>query len=916
MPSVDELNIEINAKASSANDALDRLISKLDRLTSALEKVNGSAINGLANSVEKLGKSMQVVNSVKTSDFTRLTRNIEKLSQINTASLNTSASAINILSKSVNSLGNVSQQAQQIGVLASNLSKLGYKSIATASQNIPQLANALRQLMVTLSNAPRVNYNIVQMTNALANLAGQLKGVKSTTSTSKASFNGLANSMNKATRSSFSLAAAFGKFYATYFLVIRAIKGLWKSVEDTSDYIESFNYFTVAFGKIASKWDENWKEYGSENAKNYGNAFVTSMSETISKLSGLKVEVEADGFGMLTKSGAKNLGLNIQQITQYAAQLASVTNSLGQTGETSLAIADSFTKLAGDISSLFNVDFDTVAKNLQSGLLGQSRALYKYGIDITNATLQTYAYELGLEKTVSEMTQMEKQQLRVLAILKQSKVSWGDLANTIESPSNMIRQLTNNLKEAGMVLGQLFVPAVEKILPVINGFSIAIKQLLVDVAGIMGIKINFNAFGEGYSELEDEVGELGDELDDTTESANKLKNALRGFDKLNVLSSGQRGLNASLGQSFDLTDQIKKATEEYNKLWDEAFKKMESKAQVFAQKVALALEPVKQIIRDFAIGDYFQAGKDVSKLVADFSDFLSRAIAGVDWEGVGKSIGDFLAGIDWKSVIKSAFKLAFDIGQAIADVWLESFNTAPIETAIVTALAAIKFSGAGSAIAGAISKAIGVAGGLQITLIGGSLVWGAYKGSKFDEWNKIVEELRGGNAAPTSSDAIKYAMLASQPGSGGFLDRIAAHQYVESTASQVVQYEQAQLLKKLGEGIVDLFDRMIKSGWTPIGYASGGFPEDGWFRASKGEYFGSFDDGTSVIANNGQIIGGIANGVREANAEQNQLLREQNALLRQILAKDTGISSRDVFNAVRTEDRNYSLRNGQSAFAY
>ena len=66
--------------------------------------------------------------------------------------------------------------------------------------------------------------------------------------------------------------------------------------------------------------------------------------------------------------------------------------------------------------------------------------------DITNATLQTYAYNLGLSKSVSEMTQAEKMQVRMLAILDQSKVSWGDLANTINSPSNMIRQFKNNLK--------------------------------------------------------------------------------------------------------------------------------------------------------------------------------------------------------------------------------------------------------------------------------------------------------------------------------------------------------------------------------------------------------------------------------------------------------------------------------------
>ena len=44
----------------------------------------------------------------------------------------------------------------------------------------------------------------------------------------------------------------------------------------------------------------------------------------------------------------------------------------------------------------------------------------------------------------------------------------------------------------------------------------------------------------------------------------------------------------------------------------------------------------------------------------------------------------------------------------------------------------------------------------------------------------------------------------------------------------------------------------------------GGFPEDGWFRASKGEFFGQFDDGTSYIANNNQIVDGVAAGVEEA----------------------------------------------------
>ena len=47
-------------------------------------------------------------------------------------------------------------------------------------------------------------------------------------------------------------------------------------------------------------------------------------------------------------------------------------------------------------------------------------------------------------------------------------------------------------------------------------------------------------------------------------------------------------------------------------------------------------------------------------------------------------------------------------------------------------------------------------------------------------------------------------------------------------------------------------------------YASGGFPEDGWFRASHGELMGQFDNGQSVVANNHQIVDGIKAGVFDA----------------------------------------------------
>lgn len=104
-------------------------------------------------------------------------------------------------------------------------------------------------------------------------------------------------------------------------------------------------------------------------------------------------------------------------------------------------------------------------------------------------------------------------------------------------------------------------------------------------------------------------------------------------------------------------------------------------------------------------------------------------------------------------------------------------------------------------------------------------------------------------------------------------------------------------------------------------FATGGFPEDGWFRASHGEYFGKFDNGQSVIANNRQIENGLMNTVRAGNSETVVVLaqvleetRKQNEDLSQLLAKDSGINYRDVFKATQKGANEYYQRTWRPAF--
>lgn len=102
------------------------------------------------------------------------------------------------------------------------------------------------------------------------------------------------------------------------------------------------------------------------------------------------------------------------------------------------------------------------------------------------------------------------------------------------------------------------------------------------------------------------------------------------------------------------------------------------------------------------------------------------------------------------------------------------------------------------------------------------------------------------------------------------------------------------------------------TGWSSFGFnisylATGGQVDSGQLfvaRESGPEMVGTMG-GKTTVANNEQIVQGIAQGVASANAEQNRLLMEQNSLLRELLRKDSGgsVSATDIGNALNTASR-------------
>ena len=165
--------------------------------------------------------------------------------------------------------------------------------------------------------------------------------------------------------SSLSAAGLIGKI-AKLYVVVRSLRGVADYVKDavtsSMDYIEEYNYFDTTLGKIASEWGKDYKKYGYQNAKEYGESFKNRLTQTMGKMTGFQIEND----GTLSDLGKKNLGLDPTQMTNYAAGVAQVTNSVGMTGEASTVTSKALSMLAGDMSSFRNLDMDTVMNNFCS----------------------------------------------------------------------------------------------------------------------------------------------------------------------------------------------------------------------------------------------------------------------------------------------------------------------------------------------------------------------------------------------------------------------------------------------------------------------------------------------------------------------------------------------------------------------
>lgn len=493
---------------------------------SALSKMGGKlATVGTDNLVkikDDLAYFVKGMNSVGALNFdtTGLTNLIGSISRLGgkistqaTANLPQISAQLQNFVRQMNKIGELKFDMTNMSSLVTSISRLGSVASGRAVNNIPLLADNLKYLFETLSKAPNVSANIIRMTEALANLAktGASSG-RAATSLGK-SLNIFSGSANKAKSSSFSLASAFGKLYASYWLLFRAFSKIKDAIDISSSLTEVENVVRTTFGN----YEKLIQDFSKTSIQDFG------MSELTAK----------------------------QVASRFQAMGTAMGFSQGKMADMSLQL----TKLTADMASFYDMEQSDVARNLQAVFTGETEPLRKYGLDLTQATLKEWAMKQGLDADISSMTQAEKTMLRYQYVMANTAAAQGDFARTADTWANQVRILKQSFEQLAAIIGGALINAFKPFVQTLNAVMQKVIAFATTVTNALGsifgwkFEISAGGFADDWSDAAGSAADIADSTGQAAKNVEKMNKGLRAFDELNLITTPDNSSGSGSGGS-------------------------------------------------------------------------------------------------------------------------------------------------------------------------------------------------------------------------------------------------------------------------------------------------------------------------------------------------------------------------------
>lgn len=509
------LEFQIVNDSTQAVAGLQNLINTLNRLKTA---TNGgvTGLSKTAQGIRELSNSLKGLNSGDASQkITRLANALTALSQVGNVKISSSIAnqltAINTALAGLKWTGGDKLTSLANGLRP--LSELGKANMTTFINQLSKLPKVIEDLET--ADIDKFTQQMKDLAAAMKPFADEMQKVSNGFSAFPSKIQKLITSTEKYNASARKATSTTGKFtgglkalnVAAAAVAFRRISHfIAQAVTESNKYQEDLNLFTVALGQYAAE------------AQKYA-------------------EKVSDVLGIDPAQWLRNQGVFNTLLTGF-----------GDTAERAQLMSKNLTQLGYDISSFFNVSIEDAMQKLQSGISGELEPLRRLGYDLSQARLEQTALNLGIKESVANMTQAEKAELRYYAIMTQVTTAQGDMARTLEAPANQLRILQAQLTQTARAIGNIFIPALNAILPYVIAALRIVRELADAIAKLFGFKLTEIDYS-GVEGLASGAEDAAVGFDDAASAAKELKKSVMGFDELNILNGNTASGSGSAGVS-------------------------------------------------------------------------------------------------------------------------------------------------------------------------------------------------------------------------------------------------------------------------------------------------------------------------------------------------------------------------------
>ncbi len=205
----------------------------------------------------------------------------------------------------------------------------------------------------------------------------------------------------------------------------------------------------------------------------------------------------ADIIKEFGKTSATSVALSRAEFNQLASVTGALLKDVGLPMDQVAEKTVMLTQRAVDMASVMDTSVQDAMSAVGQALRGETEAMRRYAVDVTEASMKSFALAQNIQKSVTEMTMQEKKLLRMAMIMEGTSDMAGDFARTQGSLANQMRQAGSEMTDLTASIGVALIPVLKEVFatirPLLQDLAAWIKEnketarTVILVAGAVGL---------------------------------------------------------------------------------------------------------------------------------------------------------------------------------------------------------------------------------------------------------------------------------------------------------------------------------------------------------------------------------------------------------------------------------------------